>query len=141
MPIAHRLFVKPRGGSVVGQQLGAAVHDVGARSFQGLEHAGMEGLASGEQQALVRGLLHQGVLERVRRVGRHAAPEGQLCPDELRQRGLDLLVGHARHGRQQLVGELATDDAPDLRHRLKRGVLIQPRHQRVLERRRDQTRG
>ena len=81
----------------------------------------MKRVAPAARQVLIRGLLHQRVLEGVARVGRRAGAEQQLGADDPRQRLLQRGIGLARDGAQQLVRELAPDHGADLRQ-LARGA-------------------
>jgi len=61
--------------------------------FQRLGDPAMQGLARAAQQAAVRRILHQHVLEGIDRVRRRAALEDQLGGDEAGESGLQLVVG------------------------------------------------
>ena len=80
------LSMKPGFGAVVGEDLGPRGGEVGEPLLQDLRHPRVQLLPPAFQQARVGGLLHQRVLEDVRRVGRQAAPEEQLRSDQLLQR-------------------------------------------------------
>jgi len=89
------------------------------------------------QQAAVCRVLDQRVLEAIDRIGRRAALEDQLGRDEAGERGFQLALGKAAHSTQQWVRELASDRRTGLRHQPHRRQPVEPRHQRVLQRRRD----
>jgi RNA polymerase-interacting CarD/CdnL/TRCF family regulator len=55
------------------------------------------------QQAAVRRILHQRVLEAVDRVGQCASLKNQLRSDEQSERGLQLVLGRTGDRAQQLV--------------------------------------
>ena len=79
-------------------------------------------------------------MKAIDRVGRRAALEDQLGGDEAGESGLQLVLGKAGDGAQQRVGKLASDRGADLRHPPHRRQAVEPRHQRVVERRRDRKR-
>ena len=97
----------------------------------------MELLARALEQRLVRRLLHQRVLERVRRLRRLAALEDDLRVDQAREPLAEARVVHPGDGGQQRVAELPPEHRRPLRHLLRRREPIEPRHQRVGEGRRD----
>ena len=66
--------------------------------FQRLGDPAMQGLARAAQQAAVRRILHQRVLEGIDRVRRRAALKDQLGSDEPVESGLQLVLGHTGDG-------------------------------------------
>jgi hypothetical protein len=88
----------------------------------------------------VRRVLHQHVLETIDRIRWCAALEDQLGCDESAESSLELVLRKPGDGAQQRVGKLASYRRADLRHQPHRRQAVQPRHQRVLQRRRDRKR-
>ena len=86
---------------------------------------------------MVGGVLNQGVLETVDGVGRAAAPKHELRGDELVEPALQLLSRPVGDCGDELVGELAADHSADLGKLLDRGQPVEPRHQRIVQVRRD----
>ncbi len=107
---------------------------------QHLRDAGVELAARALEQRLVSGLLHEGVLEDVCRVGREPAGVDQLGLHQPGERRLQLGVREARCGPDEPVGELPADRRRDLGHLLGGPQPIEPRHQGVLEGRGDRAR-
>ena len=90
-----------------------------------------------QKQTFVSGVAYQRVLET--ETPFQTAPFGKddTRRDQLRQRGLKLRRRHPRHDRiEQRKAELPADDGGDLRHLARRAEAVEPRHQRILERRR-----
>ena len=78
------------------------------------------------------------MLEAVGRVGRRAAAEDQLGGDQLVEAACQLRPrGTVGDRGEQLVGELAADRRADLGDLLDRGQPVEPRHQRVVQGRRN----
>jgi hypothetical protein len=77
------------------------------------------------------------MLERIDGFGRGPAAENQLSGFELGEPGIELRIVLVRDRTQQHVGEFAADDRAHLRDLLCRPEPVEPRHQRILERRRD----
>ena len=74
----------------------------------------MKQLALALEQALVGRVLDQGVLERVRGVGRRAAAEDEFVVDQLLQGVFQFVVAERRDGGQQVLGEFAADAGAEL---------------------------
>ena len=106
---------------------------LGETLFQHLGDARVQLLARALEQRLVRRLLDQRVLERVRGRGRLAAREEDLrvdqAPEPVAQSGLV----HTYHRRQQRIAELPSQHRRPLRHFLRGREPIEPPHQRVGE--------
>jgi hypothetical protein len=98
------------------EELRLAVHQLGGMGFERCGDLRVQLLAGAAQQAAMRRVLHQRVLEAIDRVGRHATLEDQLGRDEPVESGLQLVFGKAGNGVQQRVGKLASDRRADLRH-------------------------
>ena len=105
----------------------------GNRSSQHVDDPPVELLARALEQRLVRRLLHQRVLEGVRRLGRLAAREEDLRVDQAREPLAQARLVHPGDGGQQRVAELPPEHRRPLRHLLRRREPIEPRHQRVGE--------
>ena len=73
-------------------------------------------LARAAQQAAVRRVLHQRVLEGVDRVGRLAPLEDQLGGDKPAERGLQLVLGKEGYRTQQWIWKLASNRGTNLRY-------------------------
>jgi hypothetical protein len=98
------------------EELGLAVHQLGGMGFERFGDLCVQLLASAAQQTIVRGVLHQSVLEAVHRMGRCAALENQVGGNEACECSLQLVLGKAGNGVQQFVPKLASDRRADLRH-------------------------
>ncbi len=97
----------------------------------------MQILAAALEQSLVGRVSDQRVLELVSRVGGDAAHIKQFRVGQLAQRALQIFFGDRMDRVQQLVGELAADHGADLDDLPGRPQPIQPRHQRIMQGRRD----
>ncbi|HKM72883.1 MAG TPA: hypothetical protein VJX94_22930 [Stellaceae bacterium] len=71
--------------------------------FQRFGDLSMQLLAGAAQQATMRRVLHQSVLEGIDRIGRPASLENQLRGDEAGEGGLQLVLWKTGDGSQQLV--------------------------------------
>src|SRR5215813_10792080 len=98
------------------EKLRLAVHKLGGTGFERFGDLRVQLLPSAAQQAAMRRVLHQRVLERIDRVGRCASLENQLGSDEAAESGLELILVKSGHGMQQRVGKLASNRRADLRH-------------------------
>ena len=85
-------------------------------------------------------ILHERVLETIYCVGRRAALEDQLGSDKAGKSVVQFVLGKMRDGAQQRVGKLAPDRGSDLCHASHRREAVEPRHQRIVQRRRDRER-
>ena len=135
--VRDRVVAAPRRLGVPRHHLGLALDPLGELLPQHVDHPPVELLARALEQRLVRRLLHERVLERVRRLRRLAAHEYQLRLDETGQPPLQRPVVHVRHRFQQLVRELAPEHRGALRHLLRTRETVEPCQQRVLQRHRD----
>ncbi len=102
-------------------QLWLIFGELGEVVFKMFHDASVESTTLLAKQGAVRNVLHQSVLEKVGRIGRHSKPikrELQLCARLAGQRD------------QKGVGELAPNSRPDLRHFLRRAQPVEPRHER-----------
>jgi len=86
--------------------------------FQNCRDAGVQLLPPAPQERAIRRILDQRVLEQIYGVGRDAATEQQSCVPQLAERHIE--IGPAGDAVDQLVGELAAEDGPDLCHFLGR---------------------
>ena len=100
----------------------------------------MQGDALGLEQALVRGVADQCVLEEIGRVRRRAAAKDQFGIDQLTHRVGELALRESSERGDGAMVEAAADDRGGLRHLFHRLQPIEPRHQRVVQRRWDRQR-
>src|SRR6516225_6278534 len=70
-PIGNRFFDESGLGIMLGEKLGLGFHQLGGKGFERLGDLRVQLLPSAAQQAAVRRILHQSVLEVVNRVRRH----------------------------------------------------------------------
>ena len=110
--------------------VGCRVHQLGKIRNQHVDDASVELLARALEQRLVRRLLHERVLERVRRLRRLAALEDDLRADQPREPLAQARVFHPGDGGQQRVAELPPEHRRPLRHLLRRRQPVEPRHER-----------
>ena len=80
------------------EELGLAVDQLGGMGFERLGDLRVQLLARAAQQAAVRRVLHQRVLESIDRVGRRTTLEDQLGRDEPAERGVQLVLGKTGDG-------------------------------------------
>ena len=119
------LLVEAGFSAVLGDQLRPVLQDLGEVRGEGARDPPVQLGAPLAQHGVVRGLLHQDVLEGVHRIRRLAAAEYQLRGAQLAQGALQLGLGQPGDRGEQLVGELAADHRGDLRHLLDRAEPIQ----------------
>jgi hypothetical protein len=81
----------------------------------------------------ISGVLHQGVLEQVSRVRRHALAEQQPRCDQPVERVAQFRFRFAHDRCQQGMRKLPPDRGTNLRHALCRTEPVEPRHQRGVE--------
>ena len=124
-PEFDRLLVQAGFGAVLRDQLRLVLQDLGKVRGQRVGDAPVQFRAPVAQHGVVRGFLHQDVLESVDRIGRLPAPEDQLGGAQLAQRALQLVLGQLGDRGEQLVREFATDHGGDLRDLLDRTEAIQ----------------
>ena len=91
-------------------------------------------LAGTAQQAFVRRLADQRVLEHVGRVGRRAALVEKLGLDQVIELAIERGLVQIRYRTQQRIGKLATQRRAELCERLAAVQTIEASHQRVLQR-------
>ena len=115
------------------QQLGLAFGDVGELAFEGFGDAGMKRASRLAQQRAVGRVLHQGVLEQIGRMRRHALPEQQTSRNETVKRRIEFRFWLTHHRSQQRMRELPPDSCPYLRHLLGWTEPVEPRHQRSMQ--------
>ncbi|MEZ5905616.1 MAG: hypothetical protein R3C69_11140 [Geminicoccaceae bacterium] len=106
----------------------------GSGGLQRLEDTPMHRLAFRPEQAFVRGVADQRMLEEVGRLGRRAAAKDQLGRSEPLECRPDLRLRLRRDLGEQAIIELAADAGRRLRHLLDRLHAVQPRHQRIVQR-------
>ena len=78
-------------GIMLCEELGLGVHQLGEMGFERFGDLRVQLLPSAAQQAPMRRVLHQRVLETIDRLGRRAALEHQLGGDEPRESGSQLI--------------------------------------------------
>ena len=105
--------------------------------FERVAYLRVQSLPRAAQQAAVRRVLHQRVLKAIDCIRRRAPLEDQPGSGEAGECGFQLAVGKAGDGAQQRVGKFASDRCANLRHQPHRCQVVEPCHQRVVQRRRD----
>jgi len=128
LPVGNRLCGEPGRRIMLRQQLGLRGGALWKLRLQHLRNPLMVLLAGAPQQGLIRRLLDEGVLERVRGLRGHAALYDQFGLDQLHERTLKRCRVEWHHGLHQLIGEGAPDDRAQLRDQFCRRQAIQPRH-------------
>jgi hypothetical protein len=108
------------------EKLGLGVHQLGGMGSERFGNLRVQLLASAAQQAAMRSVLHQCVLEAVDRIGRRAALEDQFGSDEASESRFQLVLGKAGDRMQQRVGKLASNCRPYLRHQPHRRQPVEP---------------
>ena len=94
-PIGDGFFDQACRSAVLCEELGLGVRQPGTLRFERFGDLRVQLLTVIAQQAAVRRVLHQRVLEGIRRVGRRAALKYQLGGDKLSESALQLLLGEA----------------------------------------------
>src|SRR5215813_6427851 len=102
---------------------------LGELALERIGDTAMQLLAPSPQQARVRRILQQSVLEDIRGIRRLAATKDQSSARELLQRRLQCIAGNRCHSREQAIRELATNSRADLGNLLNRAEPIKTRHQ------------
>ena len=115
-PAGDGFFNEPGFRIMLREEFGLVVHCPGRMSFERCGDLRVQLLPGIAQQAAVRRVLHQRVLEAVDCVGWHAALIHELGSDEPSERGLQLVLGKAGDDTQQRVRKLASNRGPYLRH-------------------------
>src|SRR5262245_35415724 len=98
-------------------------------AFERIGDAAMQLLAPPPQQACVRRILQQGVLEDIRGIRWLAAAKDQSSARELLQSRPQCIAGNRCYGREQAIREFTTDSRADLGNLLDRTEPIKTRHQ------------
>jgi len=80
------------------EELGLAVDQLGGMGFERLGDLRVQLLARAAQQAAVRRVLHQRVLEGIDRVGRRASLEHQFGSDQASESGFELVFRETGDG-------------------------------------------
>ena len=102
-PIGHGFFNKSGLGIMLREELWLTVYELGKIGRERSGDLRVQLLTSAAQQAAMRRVLHQCVLEGVECVGWCAALEDQLGSDEPGESGFQLVIAKARDGMQQLI--------------------------------------
>jgi hypothetical protein len=134
VPAVGRLLVGPCLGQVICEGFGGSR---GKALGKDASDPRMKVLAAGLEEGAVGGVLDQGVLEAVGRVGRRAAAEDQLRSDELVECSVKIGFGEGRDCRDEFVAELTADHSGSLGHLPDRGEAVKAGHEGILEGRRD----
>ena len=132
-PQARSLLDQAGLGAVTRQQLRLVLGDFRELAFEGFGDAGVKRASRLAQQRAIGRVLHQGMLEQIGRVRRHALPEQQTSRNETVERRLQLRLRLAHHRSQQSMRELSPDRRADLRDLFGRAEPIEPRHQRGVQ--------
>src|ERR1700694_4579087 len=98
------------------EEFGLALHDLGGMGFERFGDLRVQLLPGTAQQAAMRRVLDQRMLEAIDRIGRRAALEDQLGSDEPSEGGLQFILGETGDGMKQREGKLASYRRADLRH-------------------------
>jgi hypothetical protein len=131
-PVRNRPSRQARLGKMLRQHFRLSLTDVREFLFQRLGDAGVQLLAPALEHRLVGSVLNQRMLEGVGRLGRRATAENQLRADQLLKGITQLVRGHRRHRRKQLVGELPADHGTGLDDLLDRSEAVEAGHQRIV---------
>src|SRR5262245_29677074 len=110
-------------------ELWLCLRQLGELALERIGDALMQLLAPPPQQARVRCILQQGVLEDIRGLRWLAAATDQSSARELLQSRVECSAGNRCHGREQAIRELTTDGRADLGNLLDRAEPIKTRHQ------------
>jgi hypothetical protein len=102
--------------------------------FQHVEQPRVKRYAFGLQQAFIRRVAHQGVLEEVGRIRRRATTENQFSRQESLQCISQLAFRKSCQFDDRRVIESAADDSGGLRHLLHAMKSVKARHKRVMQR-------
>ena len=127
-PKARGFLDQPGLGAVTRQQFRLTLGDLSELAFQGFGDASVQRAPRLTQQRAVGRVLHQGVLEQVGRMWRHALPEQQTSRNETVKRRINIGFWLAHHRSKQGMRKLAPDCCTDLRHLLGRAEAVEPRH-------------
>ena len=122
------------------QNLRLALGDLGELAFKGFGDPSVKRAPRLPQQRAIGGVLHQGMLEQIARLRRHALSEQQTGLNETVERRRQLRLGLERHRSQQSMREFTADRRSDLRDFLGRAEPVEPRHQRGVQARGDRQR-
>ena len=119
--------------AVARQQLGLVLGNLSELAFEGFGDASVKRASRLAQQRAIGRVLHQGMLEQISRVRRHALPEQQTGRNETVERRSQLRLRLAHHRSQQGMGKLPPDRRADLRYLLGGAEPVEPRHQRGVQ--------
>ena len=100
---------------MVGEQLGFGLGKLRELAFKGLSDASMKRTSRLAQQRAIRRILHQGMFEQIRRMGRDALPEQQAGLDEMVESRVEFCLRLAYHRSQQFMRKLSPYGSSDLR--------------------------
>src|SRR5215468_11494458 len=95
-------------------ELGLCFRQLGELAFKRIGDTAVQLLAPPPQQARVRRILQQGVLEDIRGIRWLAAAKDQSSARELLQSRLQCIAGNRRYSCEQEIREFTTDSRADL---------------------------
>src|SRR6516162_4473043 len=98
---------------MLSEKLGLTIHQLGEMGCKRVSNLCVQLLARTAQQAAMRRVLHQRVLEAVDSLGQSAALEHKLRGNETVERRLQLVLGKTGDGPEQRVGKVAADSRAD----------------------------
>src|SRR5215470_8098512 len=104
---------------------------------QNLARAAVQSLATAPKQVLVGSVLNERMFEAVFGFRRKALHQEYVGLGQSFQRRLQRFVLHVGNGANERIGEAAPDRGSDLCYLTRRSEPVQPRGQRLLQRRRD----
>src|ERR1700751_1348854 len=116
---------------------GLTLHNFREAVLDDVRNHGMQPCASALEKSRIGRIPYERVLEGIDRPGDLTSAEYQLRSNQLRQWVLESLSGQPGNEAQELIGELATYDRPDLSHLPHRRQSIQPCHERRMQCRRN----
>ena len=113
---------------VTRQQFGLVLGNLGELAFKGFGDTSVKRASRLAQQRAIGRILHQRVLEQIRRVRWRALPKQQACLDKAVERRLEFGLRLAGHSSQQNMREFASNSCSNLRHFLGGAEPVKPRH-------------
>ena len=137
LPAAGRLLGKSSFGVMVRQEFGLGFPYLRKPVFHDTGNPVVNKAAAALQQRLVCGIADEGVLEDILGALRVPAPVDQFRLDQAGKRLVERRFVHRRHSPDQVVGEFAPQGGADLGNLPRARKPIKPRHQRILQSRRN----
>ncbi len=133
-PVVDGINRLPRFCIVMRQQFRAALSHLLGLGNQHVGNTPVPLLASLTKQGFVGRILNQGVLERESGAGEESSLMDKVGSHKGREFGLQSFRVEWRDGREQLKSKLASNDGCQLGDVLCRAEIIEPGHQRILQR-------